>query len=71
MKDKEILRGRLGIRLPSAKGKPISYGKLFERLQKCGYTIQNGREKNLRFIVIGKIEKQKSSNSVFNDSAGS
>ena len=71
MKDKEILRGRLGIRLPSAKGKPIPYEKLFDRLQKCGYTIQNGREKNLRFIVIGKIEKQKSSNSIFNDSVGS
>ena len=70
-KDKEILRGRLGIRLPSAKGKPIPYEKLFDRLQKCGYTIQNGREKNLRFIVIGKIEKQKSSNSIFNDSVGS
>lgn len=70
-KDKEILRGRLGIRLPSSKGKPISYEKLFDRLQKCGYTIQNGREKNLRFIVIGKIEKQKSSNSIFNNSVDS
>ena len=48
----------------------IPYEKLFDRLQKCGYTIQNGREKNLRFIVIGKIEKQKSSNSIFNDSVG-
>ena len=56
VKDKEALRMRLGIHLPSAKGKPISYKALFDRLSKCGYFLQSGRENNLHFIIIGRMD---------------
>ena len=51
--DQRELRFRLSIK--DEKGHYLSYVKQWERLETSGYTIDHGREKNRRYVVIRKM----------------
>ena len=51
--DQRELRLRLSIK--DKKGHFLSYDKQWERLETSGYTVDYGRDKNRRFVVIRKV----------------